>query len=124
MCDLPTLYSERDVRARKQHRCCECRISIKAGETYSRVEGLWDGQFSTYKTCTPCAEFRNWLAQMMPRYECGPTFGDLYQYATDEWRESRGKLSVGRRLVAFRRRNRQAVAAHAGERAAPRQEGV
>lgn len=110
MCDLPTLYSEREVRARKQHRCCECRVSIKPGDTYNRADGLWDGSFHVLKTCPPCAEARSWLWDRLSRSdECGPAFGDLYQYLTDEWHESRGKLSVGRRLVAFRRRNRQAV---------------
>lgn len=121
MCDMPTLYSERNVRARKQHRCCECRISIKPGDTYHRAEGLWDGSFQTFKTCTTCAEFRDWLARLMPSDDCGVTFGDLYQCATDEWRDSRGKLSIGRKLVALRRRNRQAVAAHAADRAALRE---
>lgn len=112
MCELPTLYSEREVRARKQHRCCECRISIKPGDTYSRVEGLWDGRFQTYKTCTPCAEARDWLSRLMPSDECGPTFGDLHDYLADEWREGGRKMATGRKLVAFQRRNLRALAEH------------
>ncbi len=44
--------------ARKQHTCCECGLSIAPGERYERVEGCWEGTWSTFKTCDPCARIR------------------------------------------------------------------
>lgn len=40
--------------ARKQHICVECGRTIQKGEKYEVVSGLWDGEFSTFKTCSDC----------------------------------------------------------------------
>lgn len=45
-------------RARKVHRCCECYETIAAGTRYEYVAGLWDGTFSTFKTCDRCVRAR------------------------------------------------------------------
>lgn len=54
----PELYSEKMVKARKSHKCCECRNLIHKGETYQLAKGLWDGSFSAYRTCAACATIR------------------------------------------------------------------
>jgi hypothetical protein len=42
-------------KARKDHKCCECRRIIKAGETYEYFSGLWrDSGFGDFKTCSHC----------------------------------------------------------------------
>lgn len=48
--------------SRKEHRCTECREPIPVGAKYERTEGLWDGSWSTYKTCLSCVEIRNHFA--------------------------------------------------------------
>ena len=48
-------------KALKEHRCGECREVIKPGETYERVEGVWDGKWLTFKTCSTCVEIRDWF---------------------------------------------------------------
>ena len=50
--------SEEMPRARKPHTCGECRRQIVPGETYERTTGIWDGDLSTYKTCTDCISMR------------------------------------------------------------------
>lgn len=60
--DGPSVFTERTITARKEHRCCECRGAIAAGETYQRVDGCWDGSWSTYKTCAICVEIRDHFA--------------------------------------------------------------
>jgi len=47
-------------KARKDHRCCECRQTIKKGEEYERFSGLWeDGGWGVFKTCLPCSRMRD-----------------------------------------------------------------
>lgn len=51
--------SERVVKARKAHKCCECGAPIAIGNKYEYVSGLWEGAFSQYKTCLACKEIRD-----------------------------------------------------------------
>jgi hypothetical protein len=41
-------------KARKQHRCRECRNLIEPGQTYTHHSSLYDGHVSTHKTCQKC----------------------------------------------------------------------
>lgn len=50
------------VKAVKDHRCTECRETIPKGSKYERVKGLWDGSWSTFKTCLSCVEIRDHFA--------------------------------------------------------------
>jgi hypothetical protein len=54
----PEFYTEKIIKARKQHKCNECRGMINKGEKYERVTGKWDGNVSTYKTCLDCLSIR------------------------------------------------------------------
>jgi hypothetical protein len=68
-----TVFSSSVRRAAKEHRCCECRETIKVGDHYEHVTGLWDGHWSTYKTCLLCVEIRTHFA-------CdGWIFGQLWE---------------------------------------------
>ncbi len=59
MSEMPDVYRESRPRARKAHRCCECRGAIPAGEIYRLASGLWDGGWDTYKTCLDCVEIED-----------------------------------------------------------------
>lgn len=62
-CDNPpTVYSEVVRTARKVHRCCECLAAIDPGDSYQDARGKWEGEFSRYKTCLPCVQWRTRLA--------------------------------------------------------------
>ena len=52
-------FAARDVKARKAHRCCECRAEIGAGQTYRRETGKDDGEMFSFATCRLCAEVRD-----------------------------------------------------------------
>jgi hypothetical protein len=54
--DLPQaeFYNEEIVRARREHKCCECRRPIRKGEVYQRANGKWDGDFASFATCNAC----------------------------------------------------------------------
>lgn len=44
--------------ARKHHACGECSWQIAPGDKYEHVAGVWDGSWSTFKTCLSCVEIR------------------------------------------------------------------
>ena len=86
--DPASILSAKVVKARKEHRCCECGETIKKGEKYELVKGLWDGSWSTYKTCEMCVRIRNDVC-------CGSwIYGELretiweafnFDYVTGQW---------------------------------------
>lgn len=77
--DGPDVFTEEWRKARKVHRCCECRSKIEIDETYEYIKGLWDGHWSEYKTCEKCADLRDSLENV----GC-PFFGGLAEVYT-EW---------------------------------------
>mgnify|MGYP001574483378 CR=1 FL=1 len=50
-CEFVT-YTER--KARKSHRCYECRDEIRIGEKYFHVAGKGDGEFFSHNECAFC----------------------------------------------------------------------
>lgn len=65
--DPPTLYSATQVKAaRKDHKCDECSRTIKPGESYDLVWGIWDGRSDTFKTCSHCIALRDWVKAHIP----------------------------------------------------------
>lgn len=65
--------SEKFLKARKAHVCCECRGAILPGTVYHHYVGKNDGSLFTQKTCEPCQETRE-------TFTCGRTyyFGELW----------------------------------------------
>jgi hypothetical protein len=53
--DPPTIHNQSDHKAAKLYACSECRRTIAKGETYTRIDGLWDGSWSTFRWCAHCA---------------------------------------------------------------------
>lgn len=60
--DGPSCCTTSTPKARKEHRCAECREPIMAGSRYEKVFGVWDGRAETFKTCLLCAEIRDHFA--------------------------------------------------------------
>ena len=71
----PQCVRREDRVARKRHVCCECRGEIAPGRKYQYVRGMWDGHWSTYRTCAPCAQIREDF--MSCGYAYGCLWGDL-----------------------------------------------
>jgi hypothetical protein len=61
--DGPAVYVEKTRRAAKEHQCTECGEVIPKAATYEHTTGMWDGDWSTYKTCSSCVEIRNHFAK-------------------------------------------------------------
>lgn len=56
--DGPEFITTRVVRARKAHVCIECDETIQPGEPYEVVRGVWEGEWSRFKTCLVCVRIR------------------------------------------------------------------
>ena len=91
MCDCdgerPEAFNQNTRKARKLHRCGECRGPIRSGDSYEYVSGIWEGDFCTFKTCLQCVELRKWAAKEFKPF-CWQ-FTMLHQNVLDEaWGES------------------------------------
>lgn len=67
-------FEQRVVVAKKTHRCLECRLDILPGTSYEYAKGLWESEWSTFKTCLSCVEIRNHFA-----CSNGYLFGQLWE---------------------------------------------
>ncbi len=70
----PEFYFATTRKARKDHKCCECRGLIAKGQEYEAFTSKYDGRVSTEKTCYACADIRS-------VYSCGelsPAFGEMW----------------------------------------------
>jgi hypothetical protein len=75
--DGPEVCTEKTVKARKPHKCCECSDQINTGDSYELVRGRWEEDWATYRTCQPCATIR---ADM---FGCGFYYGGLAELLWD-----------------------------------------
>ncbi|RQM44552.1 hypothetical protein EHZ19_28295 [Paraburkholderia bannensis] len=118
--EFPTLYAESTVKARREHRCCECLGVIKTGESYQRRSGKWEGQFRSFKTCQRCVDFEANIKAHIPCFRVC-SIGDLIEDAVEclrDYREEASTLLFG----AYRRdilRRRNATAIRAARRLTP-----
>jgi hypothetical protein len=85
MGDLPSVYRYESVKARKSHKCCECQREIRPGDRYELCTGCWDGKWSAFKTCMPCAGLRSDLLREWCNLfdDEGIEFGGLREWARE-----------------------------------------
>lgn len=86
-CDFeqPSFYREQKRKASKPHRCCECGATIAPSEVYQLSVGLWDGEFSVYKTCPRCLALVDYVKASIPCF-CW-AFTEMREYAIETVRE-------------------------------------
>jgi len=77
----PEFIRETLPKARKIHLCSECHSKIQPGSIYERAEGVWDGDFRTYKTCLDCKSVRDEFFCDGWTYE--QLWNDLYEFIND-----------------------------------------
>ena len=70
--EAPEFFRETWVKARKEHKCCECWKVINPGDEYQYTAGFWEGRLYTYKTCERCSDLRDALGEVV----C-PVYGQL-----------------------------------------------
>lgn len=109
-CDYdPPEFCHNEVRkARKPHKCYECRVTIEPGERYEHTRGKWEGDISTFDTCALCLELRQWAKISVPCF-CW-YYGDLHENIRDMVTEVRSDVPQGfvfewgRRMIKIERR--------------------
>lgn len=59
-CDLemPVCYGEKVRKARKPHRCGDCKGDIKIGERYLYISGIWEDKPASFSRCMDCNHIR------------------------------------------------------------------
>lgn len=77
MCEMPSVYGVDHPKARKAHKCCECRGTIPAGEQYNKHHGIWDGSADTFKVCVDCDALRDDIDKNVRDPEEKTAFGYL-----------------------------------------------
>lgn len=79
MCEMPDIYSCYTPVSKKEHKCCECRGVIFKGEKYYRHQGLWGGEFATYKRCIDCEKIVDEINSHRKDWEDRVLFELLYE---------------------------------------------
>ena len=77
--ERPAIFEEVMIKARKAHKCSECKRVIFSGERYERIGGLWDGQWDHFKICTDC------LSVIEVFFTHRPCYGDLWEAFYNEF---------------------------------------
>lgn len=80
-CDV---YSVRELRARKQHKCDACDGPIFVGEQYHRHTSLYDGHWSLERSCLPCDGDRSTFARAHRVGLAPSSFADALADCVDE----------------------------------------
>jgi len=65
-------FREEWVKARKEHKCCECSRTILVGEIHEYVAGKWDHLVVQHRTCADCASVRD-------AFFCSYTYTTLWE---------------------------------------------
>ena len=65
----PILHEITERKARKIHKCIECRRQIRNGDKYFEHKGLWDSGFDTLRMCGFCQKIFDWLLDNCQVYE-------------------------------------------------------
>lgn len=83
--EYPSFFNETRPVAKKQHRCCECKLMIEPGEKYYKATGCWSGDVSSYKTCPRCLEMIEMIKQHFDpfNYSFGALHESIYYAAYD-----------------------------------------
>ncbi len=106
--DQPDVFEQSDVKARKFHRCSECRGWIAPGETYRKSFGVWDGSAQSFKTCRDCIEFAGWAEDQNGDSICYG-FGNMIHDISDcldEMGDDRVQAEMSMRWQELRRKRR------------------
>lgn len=70
-------------KAKKEHRCCECRGIISINESYNRYRGIWDGEPGHFKECLDCSYLRDEINANIQDYEERVYFTGLGEYVCE-----------------------------------------
>lgn len=103
--DFVEMLRSEDRRARKEHRCEECRRTIEPGETYRFEAWVFDGTLDQQKTCAHCVAYaRPWLLDNCDGWIYQAMYEDIFEHFPHGTEEP---LKCGRIIVGMRRKWRR-----------------
>lgn len=73
------LWFERQPRAAKAHRCCECHGLIAKGERHGLATGKYDGQWFSNRRCADCQHHACTLGKLESHCICCQIWGGLQE---------------------------------------------
>lgn len=85
--DYCMLLKQTRPKARKEHKCTECKRVIKQGESYLYEVTLYDGDLDTWKTCSDCEAIREEF------FKSGYIYGEILFYLLEHIYNSEGDIS-------------------------------
>lgn len=83
---FPKFYAEDIRKARKEHRCSECKKPICKGEKHHYCVGKWDSKISQFRQHLDCYDL---LRELEKWSACCIAFGETEHYL-DEYRRDMG----------------------------------
>lgn len=94
--DGPSVYGEKEVVARKEHRCVECSAPILKSEKHLRYSGRWDGNWDSGRQHLLCRDACVWVRDQLED-RC-LAFGELREWWSDR-RSSSDVMNFPRRAI-------------------------
>lgn len=82
ICELPAFYFTKEITAKKEHICCECKAPILRNEKYLLCKGKWGNSIDLFRQHLLCAEACEFIRDNL-NDECVP-FGDLFEWFRNE----------------------------------------
>jgi len=81
-------YREKEVKARKEHKCYECCKTVLKNEIYQYIFTVFEGNVSVIKICSKCKNIRQRIHDIEINHGCSENeswvpFGGLREYAKD-----------------------------------------
>ena len=92
------VYEVNTRRARIEHQCVECRLTIYPGETYHTHAGLCDGSWRNWKVCDSC---QGWAALVSYDPDEGYIIGDLHIALSEEYGHNTYPLRPGQQVSYY-----------------------
>lgn len=99
--DGPEWSRENMVKAKKHHRCSECRDAIAPGSLHLYTVGKWGGDICQFRTCERCADLRDSYIAMGYCYTYGSLWAEHLEMLLDapEEQQSQRAISLARSIV-------------------------
>lgn len=81
--ECPACFSETYRKARKLHKCCECKQEIKSGERYRYTSAIWIDKPEAFKQCGTCAAIFDTSIDLAREHDYSPDEYPSYGYLTE-----------------------------------------
>lgn len=98
-CDPSQVSTTTMPKARKEYTCRECYRAITPGERYTKITGLSEGDWFTYRQCQHCAQPAELLMTHCKGYVMESILEDLDEHIHEvlPWSMAAARYAIGMR---------------------------